>query len=247
VAADAGAAEVVRVSESTPNAEKVTVGSPVVISLCDITGHFAQPWLEAGYDAVLVDPQHGQESVERVGHGLVRRLPLTVEEALPFLGSLIRHRRVAFVAGFPPCTDMAVSGARWFATKRAADPMFQAKAVAVAEQCRTVGQLSGAPWLVENPVSVLSRVFGKASHIFHPADFTALEPRDNYTKTTCLWTGGGFRMPPVQADPSLGSPDDRIHKAPPSAERANFRSATPMGFARAVFQANGSAALEVVA
>lgn len=33
-------------------------------------------------------------------------------------------------------------------------------------------------------------------------------------------------------------PDDRIHKAPPSAERANFRSATPRGFAHAVFLAN---------
>lgn len=33
-------------------------------------------------------------------------------------------------------------------------------------------------------------------------------------------------------------PDDRIHKAPPGVDRANFRSATPRGFARAVFEAN---------
>jgi hypothetical protein len=33
-------------------------------------------------------------------------------------------------------------------------------------------------------------------------------------------------------------PDDRIHKAAPGPERANIRSATPMGFARAVFEAN---------
>jgi hypothetical protein len=33
-------------------------------------------------------------------------------------------------------------------------------------------------------------------------------------------------------------PDDRIHKAPPGAGRANFRSATPMGFAKAVYFAN---------
>lgn len=210
--------------------------APVVISLCDITGHFVQPWVEAGYDAILVDPQHGVSSSD----GQITKLAMTVEEALPHLGNVIRGASIAFVAGFPPCTDLAVSGARWFEAKRKADPMFQAKAVAVAEQCRTVGRLSGAPWLVENPVSVLRRVFGKADHIFHPSDFTALEPADNYTKTTCLWTGGGFRMPPVQQNPELGPPDDRIHKAPPSAERANFRSATPMGFARAVFQANGT-------
>lgn len=42
-------------------------------------------------------------------------------------------------------------------------------------------------------------------------------------------------------------PDDRIHKAPPSDERADFRSATPMGFARAVFAANHAQAAREVA
>lgn len=217
--------------------------SAVVISLCDLTGNFVQPWVNAGYDAILVDPQHGMS--EQVGQ--VARLALTIEEALPELGDVIRGRDVAFVAGWPPCTDMAVSGARWFEDKRKADPMFQAKAVAVAEQCRTIGLLSGAPWMVENPVSVLRRVFGRADHIFDPSDYTAYEPADNYTKKTCLWTGGGFVMPKPLRDPSLGAPDDRIHKAPPGPERANFRSATPMGFARAVFAANHQPAIEAVA
>jgi hypothetical protein len=114
------------------------------------------------------------------------------------------------------------------------------KAVAVAEQCRTIGRLSGAPWFVENPVSVLSRVFGKPQHTFHPSDYTAWEPADNYTKRTCLWTGSGFVMPPPARDLTLGDPDDRIHKAAPGPERENFRSATPLGFARAVFAANGA-------
>jgi hypothetical protein len=211
-------------------------GDPVglVISLCDLSGVFVQPWTDAGHRAILVDPQHGLTRDD----GPVTKLALTVEEALPELGNVIRREQVVLVAGWPPCTDLAISGARWFAAKRASDPMFQAKAVAVAEQCRTVGQLSGAPWLVENPVSVLRRVFGKASHTFHPADFTALEPADNYTKRTCLWTGGGFVMPAPQRDDTLGPPDDRIHKAPPSAERGNIRSVTPSGFSRAVYAAN---------
>ena len=207
---------------------------PVVISLCDLTGNFVLPWVDAGYDAILVDPQHGTSTSD----GRVTKLALTIEEALPELGNVIRRSRVVFVAGFPPCTDMAVSGARWFEAKRKADPMFQAKAVAVAEQCRTVGRLSGAPWFVENPVSVLRRVFGRADHTFNPSDYTAWEPADNYTKKTCLWVGNGFVMPPVHGDPSMGAPDNRIHAAPPGPERANFRSATPMGFARAVFDAN---------
>lgn len=206
----------------------------VVVCLCDITGTFAAPWVAAGYDAVLVDPQHGLSTSD----GTTTKLAMTVEEALPHLSYLVTANRVAFVAAFPPCTQLASSGARWWSAKRTADPMFQAKAVAVAEQCRTFGQTSGAPWFVENPAGALSSVFGRADHTFHPWEFTAYEPADNYTKLTCLWTGNGFRMPARDTDTTLGPPDNRIHFAPQNRQRAAMRSATPAGFARAVFAAN---------
>lgn len=214
-----------------------------VVSLCDLTGNMTDPWVDAGYSAVLVDPQHGATRTE----GRVTKFAGTVEDALPLIGRLLRDGDVAAVFGFPPCTDMAVSGARWFQTKYEADKLFQAKAVMIAEQCRTIGRMSGAPWFVENPVSVLSSAFGKPQHTFHPADYTAWEPADNYTKKTCLWTGGGFVMPQPARDASLGEPDNRIHFASPGPERANFRSATPMGFARAVLDANADHAVRVAA
>lgn len=214
-----------------------------VVSLCDLTGNFVQPWVDAGYHAVLVDPQHGLSRTE----GPVTRLAATVEEALVELGELLRSNQIAFVAGWPPCTQLAGSGAQWWKAKRDEDPMFQAKAVAVAEQCRTFGRVSGSPWLVENPSGALSSVFGKPDHTFHPWWFTGIEPADNYTKLTCLWAGGGFRMPPRDIDPRAGVPDNRIHFAPPGPERANIRSATPMGFARAVFAANADHARRAVA
>lgn len=205
-----------------------------VISLCDYTLNGCLPWTEAGYDVFAVDPQHGTTTTTDG----TTRFAGTIEEAMPQIAQLIQAGDVALVMGYPPCTDMAVSGARWFETKRAADKMFQAKAVMVAEQCRTIGRLSGAPWLVENPVSVLSSAFGKPQHTFHPADYTAYEPADNYTKKTCLWVGGGLVMPQPAKDNTLGPADNRIHYASPGPERANFRSATPMGFARALFDAN---------
>lgn len=212
---------------------------PIVISLCDLTGNMVRPWVDAGFDALLVDPQHGTTSTETLPNGAtITRFAGTVEDAMPMIAALIAAGVVAAVFGFPPCTDMAVSGARWFEAKRAADKMFQAKAVMVAEQCRTIGRLSGAPWLVENPVSVLSSAFGKPQHTFHPADYTAYEAGDNYTKKTCLWVGGGLVMPQPAKDNTLGPADNRIHMASPGPERANFRSATPMGFARALFHAN---------
>ena len=204
----------------------------VIISLCDLTGHFVEPWVEAGYRAILVDPQHGRDSDD----GKVYRIADTVIGAAgrlgPHLGSAV------FVAGWPPCTDVAVSGARWFTEKAAKDKHFQAKAALVAEQCRMVGMLAGCPWFFENPVSVFASIFGKPTHTFNPCDYTAYDTNDNYTKLTCLWSGGGFAMPSPARAPGLPPPDDRIHKCPPGAERANIRSATPRGFSRAVFEAH---------
>lgn len=206
--------------------------APIVLSLCDLTGNFVKPWVDAGYEAILVDPQHGITHQD----GPILKVAATVLEALPLLADLMH--RIVFTAAFPPCTDMAVSGARWFADKWKADNAFYGKAVAVAEQCRTLSLLTGQAFFIENPVSTLAATFGKPDHTFHPWQFTGYEPDDNYAKKTCLWTGGGFTMPSRNPDASLGTPDNRIHMAAPSPERMNFRSATPMGFARAVFLAN---------
>lgn len=209
----------------------------IAIFLCDLTGVMAAPWVEAGYHAILVDPQHPvgvheADGITKVGHIIDHSVAWSV------IRKALATGRVRFVAGFPPCTDLAVSGARWFETKRKADPAFQFKAMHVVWQCQIIGELSGAPWFAENPVSQISSLWRKPDHIFSPEQFTGYCQEDNYTKKTCLWTGGGFVMPEQFRDASLGAPDDRIHKCPPGAERANIRSATPAGFAKAVFLAN---------
>jgi hypothetical protein len=212
--------------------------SEVAIFLCDITGVMAEPWIEAGYEAILVDPQH-PTGVCVCGPVTTVGCVIDHRETWALLRKVLRDRRVAFVAGFPPCTDLAVSGARWFGEKATNDQAFQFKAMQVVWQCHVIGELSGAPWMVENPVSQISSFWRKPDHSFNPWQFTGYEPSDNYTKKTMLWTGGGFVMPRPEVDSSLGPPDNRIHTAPPSNDRANFRSATPRGFARAVYFSNG--------
>lgn len=209
----------------------------IAIFLCDITGIMAKPWVEAGYRVILVDPQHPEGvtvdgPVTKVGHIIDH------PQTWGVIREAIQTGRVAFVAGFPPCTDLAVSGARWFGSKREADPAFQFKAMHVVWQCQMIGEMSGAPWFAENPVSQISSLWRKPDHSFHPHDFTGHCANDNYTKKTCLWTGGNFVMPELFRDEALGDPDNRIHACPPSSERANIRSATPEGFAMAVFLAN---------
>lgn len=81
-----------------------------ILCLCDLTGVMARPWVEHGYHAVLVDPQHGVTSED----GAYLKLACTIVEAFDQIRGLVRSGRLAFVAGFPPCTDMAVSGAQWF-------------------------------------------------------------------------------------------------------------------------------------
>jgi len=188
--------------------------SGLVLSLFDLTGNMVKPWKEAGYETLCVD-------IQRDGTDILRWLPPRTDYRIVF--------------AFPPCTDFAVSGARWFKDKGLAG---LASAIELVERARDICEWSGAPWMLENPVGTLSTYWRKPDHTFHPSDFTAFELADNYTKKTCLWTGGGFVMPQRAALPGLSAPDDRIHKAPPGPERANFRSATPMGFARAVFEAN---------
>jgi hypothetical protein len=201
-----------------------------VISLFDHSAIMLEPWAEAGYECWALDIEHrkGMEVDERGIHLIHHDL------SVPWLFPGDRSD-IAAVFAFPPCDHLAVSGARWFKGKglRALGSSIELFATA-AEFC----EWSHAPYLIENPVSTISTYWRKPDYHFHPYWFSGYMAKDNYTKHTCLWTGGGFVMPKELLDKQLGEPDDRIHKAPPSKQRKSFRSATPGGFARAVFEAN---------
>jgi len=198
----------------------------IVVSLFDLTGHMVEPWANAGFLCYCVDWQHAP-GVSRKGN--IIRVGADVREWLP------PYAPVAILFAFPPCTDVAVSGARWFKDKKLG-ALIQAlqnfdASVRLAEWTR-------APYFIENPVSMVSSYWRKPDLTFDPCDYGGYldPPGDAYTKKTCLWTGNGFVMPePRPVEPKDGS---RMHKLPPSPQRANLRSATPRGFAQAVFEAN---------
>jgi hypothetical protein len=198
----------------------------IALFLFSKTDSMARPWADAGVLCYCVDIQHPKGETRE---GNIVRVGADIHRWQPPLG-----REIAFVAAFPPCTDLAVSGARWF---RGKGLYSLADSIALFARAADICEASGAPYLIENPVSTISTYWRKADHSFHPWQFADREPADNYTKQTLLWTGGGFVMPQGLAQP-ISDPDDRIHKAAPGPERANFRSATPAGFARAVFEAN---------
>ena len=199
------------------------------MSLFDRSAVMLEPWRDAGYTCWAVDINHPAQSVEQDGINLIRH-DLTVPWLPPFSNSDIE-----FVAAFPPCDHLAVSGARWFKGKglRALARSVELVATA-AEFC----EWANAPYLIEQPVSVLATHWRKPDCYFHPWEYAGFEPSDCYTKKTCLWHGGGFVMPDPFPSEGAPEPDDRIHKMPPSPERAAMRSQTPRGFAVAVHRAN---------
>lgn len=207
-----------------------SVTDQVVLSLFDYTGNMVEPWLQAGFKAIIVDIQHpeGERSdgrLIRVGCDLIDYLPPLANYAAVF--------------AFPPCTHLAVSGAAWFAGKGLGK---LSDSIRLFWKAARICEWSGAPYLIENPVSTVSTYWRKPDYSFDPCDYAlwADSPKDNaYTKKTCLWTGGGFVMPPIRGiQPMHPLGRSPIHMLPPSPDRANLRSKTPVGFARAVFDSN---------
>lgn len=206
---------------------------PLILSLFDRTGVMVKPWLEAGYRCMIVDIQHPKgETVE----GRLTKVGADLSNWLPPLDDY------AAVFAFPPCTHLAGSGARWFKQKGLSALI---EGLTLVEMARRVAEWSGAPYMIENPSGTLSTYWRKPDHIFDPCDYGGYLPNggDAYTKRTCLWTGGGFVMPERRTvEPTEGS---KMHFLPPGPDRADLRSVTPEGFARAVYAANCKAPLRV--
>ena len=123
----------------------------------------------------------------------------------------------------PPCTHLAVSGARHFPAKRA-DGRQQAALDFVA-------MLLSAPVAriaLENPISIISSKIRKPDQIIQPWQFGHGE-----TKATCLWLKG---LPPLMPTKIVEGREQRIHRLPPSPDRWKIRSTTYAGIAAAMAQ-----------
>lgn len=125
------------------------------------------------------------------------------------------------IIAFPPCTHLAVSGARYFEEKRrdgrqqTAVNFFMKFANADCEKIA-----------IENPVGVMSTYYRKPDQIIQPWQFGHGE-----TKKTCLWLKG---LPMLMPTKIVDGREQRIWKMPPSEDRAKLRSKTFPGIAKAM-------------
>lgn len=124
------------------------------------------------------------------------------------------------VIAFPPCTDLAVSGARWFPEKRANGS--QQLAIDFFLQFTKLK----CKWAIENPIGIMSSHYRKPDQIIQPWMFGHGE-----TKATCLWLNGLPLLVPTEI---VEGREQRIWKLPPSEDRAKLRSKTFPGIAQAM-------------
>lgn len=127
----------------------------------------------------------------------------------------------------PPCTHLAVSGARWWKDK--ADEQKEALAFVRALMAAPIHRIA-----IENPVSKISSAIRKPDQIIHPWQFGHGE-----TKATCLWLKGLPLLVPTNV---VDGREANVHRMPPSADRWKNRSRTYPGIASAMAAQWGNAA-----
>lgn len=219
------------------------------VFLFDFTGLAALPWARDGVQCFCYDKAHPALRVE----GNITFVPWDADDADASARIVERHRgKAIFGAAFPPCDDMAVSGAKHFERKLAVDPTCQLAAVARARLGDSVLGAIGAPHVSENPRSILSTLWRSPDVSFDPYEFGGylpeddehplypkyIAPRDAYTKYTCFWTGNGFVMPerrPVTPEPGYSRQYKLLGGT--SAKTKTIRSASPRGVFEAIRRA----------
>lgn len=125
----------------------------------------------------------------------------------------------------PPCTYLAVSGARWFKYRRKEQ----------AQALEFVRRLLNAPIhriALENPVSVISTKIRKPDQYVQPWMFGHGE-----TKKTGFWLKN---LPLLEPTNVVDGREGRVWKEPPGPDRWKNRSRTYLGIAEAMAEQWGS-------
>lgn len=171
---------------------------------CEFSGIVRDAFLDKGHNAISCDLLPTEKPGGPHIHGDI---------------SVILNEGWDMMIAHPPCTHLAVSGARWFKDK-------------LKEQEQALGfvrQLMDAPILricIENPISIISTRIRKPDQIIQPWQFGHGE-----TKATCLWLKN---LPLLKPTKIVDGREARVHSEPPSKDRWKNRSRTCQGIANAM-------------
>lgn len=178
-----------------------------VLVACEYSGVVRNAFRELGHDAWSCDLLPSEDDSQYHIQGDVFRCDIWEKNSWDLM---IAH---------PPCTHLAVSGARWFKDKK----------VEQEEALRFVQMLLETPVkhiALENPISIISSRVRKPDQIIQPWQFGHGE-----TKATCLWLKNLPKLVPTNV---VDGREARIHKMAPSPDRWKERSRTYQGIGKAM-------------
>ena len=177
-----------------------------VLIACEFSGIVRDAFAARGHDAWSCDLLPS----ETPGQHIQRDVLEVIEDYDGYFDLMIAH---------PPCTHLAVSGARWFKDKRKEQD----------EALEFVRTLLDAPIpriALENPISIISSRIRKPDQIIQPWQFGHGE-----TKATCLWLKGLPKLTPTDI---VDGREARVHRMAPGPDRWRDRSRTYPGIAAAM-------------
>jgi len=180
-------------------------GSPRILVACEFSGIVREAFRAKGWDAWSCDLLPTEIPGQHIQGDVLEILDKGWD-------MMIAH---------PPCTHLAVSGARWFSEKQ--KDYRQKKAIVFFMQLA----LANIPMIViEQPISIISTIWRKPDQIIQPWMFGHGE-----TKATCLWLKN---LPLLRPTNIVDGREQKIFKMPPSENRGQERSRTFPGIARAM-------------
>jgi len=182
----------------------------IILDLCGGTGAWSRPYAEANYD--------------------VRNITLPDYDVRIYQPP---PDNVYGILAAPPCTHLAISGARWWKQKGETALL---EGLAVVDACmRIILICNPVFWALENPQGRLTKYLGLPQFKFNPCDFG-----DAYTKKTYLWGKFVPPLPLIIGEDRSVKPVGKnfIRTMPRGPDRSKRRSITPAGFAQAFFRAN---------
>lgn len=183
-----------------------------VLIACEYSGRVRAAFRKMGHDAWSCD-----------------LLPADDGSPYHIQGDVLDHLNDGWdlMVAHPPCTHLAVSGARHFAAKIADGRQQEGIDFFMAMINAPIERIA-----VENPICIMSTKYRKPDQIIQPWQFGHGE-----TKATCLWLKNLPKLVPTNI---VEGRENRVWKMPPSKDRWKLRSETYQGIADAIGQQWGS-------
>lgn len=175
-----------------------------VLIACEFSGTVRDAFRKRGHEAVSCDLLPSEKPGNHI-QGDVRDVVCSQKWDL-----MICH---------PPCTHLAVSGARWFKDKKTE----QKESL---DFVRFLLDCGIEKICLENPVSIISSKIRKPDQIIQPYMFG-----DPYMKTTCLWLKNLAILVPTDI---VSGREQQCWREPPGPDRWKNRSRTYRGIADAM-------------